>query len=150
MGEHTAKILEDHFNSSIENFMQATEGQLIEIDEIGDIVAQSIVSFWENKKNINSIKRCLDRGVKISKPEKNKSDHLKDTIFVFTGTLNLMNRNDAKKKVELSGGTSKNSLTKNTSFLVTGNNTGSKVEKAKNMGIPILSEDEFMNLINNG
>ena len=150
VGEHTAKILEDHFNSNIENFMQATEGQLIEIDEIGDIVAQSIVSFWENKKNINSIKRCLDRGVKISKPEKNKSDHLKDTIFVFTGTLNLMNRNDAKKKVELSGGTSKNSLTKNTSFLVTGNNTGSKVEKAKNMGIPILSEDEFINLINNG
>ena len=85
-----------------------------------------------------------------SEPEKNKSDHLKDTIFVFTGTLNLLNRNDAKKKVELSGGTSKNSLTKNTSFLVTGNKTGSKVEKAKNMGIPILNEDEFIKLINNG
>ena len=150
VGEHTAKTLEKHFNSNIENFMQANENQLIEIDDIGEIVAQSIVSFWGNKENVNSIKRCLDRGVKISEPEKNKSDHLKDTIFVFTGTLNLMNRNDAKKKVELSGGTSKNSLTKNTSFLVTGNNTGSKVEKAKNMGIPILSEDEFINLINNG
>ena len=150
VGEHTAKTLEKHFNSNIENFMQATEDQLIEIDEIGEIVAQSIVSFWENKENVNSIKRCLDRGVKISKPEKNKSDHLKNTIFVFTGTLNLMNRNDAKKKVELSGGTSKNSLTKNTSFLVTGNKTGSKVEKARNMGIPILNEDEFIKLINNG
>jgi len=148
VGEHTAKTLEKHFNSNIENFMQATEDQLIEIDEIGDIVAQSIVSFWENKENVDSIKRCLDRGVKISKPEKNKSDHLKNTIFVFTGTLNLMNRNDAKKKVELSGGTSKNSLTKNTSFLVTGNKTGSKVEKARNMGIPILNEDEFIKLIN--
>ena len=112
--------------------------------------APSIVSFWENKENVNSIKRCLNRGVKISKPEKNKSDHLKDTIFVFTGTLNLLNRNDAKKKVELSGGTSKNSLTKNTSFLVTGNKTGSKVDKAKNMGIPILNEDEFIKLVNNG
>ena len=150
VGEHTAKTLENHFNSNIENFIQATENQLIEIDEIGDIVAQSIVSFWENKENVNSIKRCLDRGVKISEPEKNKSDHLKDTIFVFTGTLNLLNRNDAKKKVELSGGTSKNSLTKNTSFLVTGNKTGSKVEKAKNMGIPILNEDEFIKLVNNG
>ena len=150
VGEHTAKTLEKHFNSNIENFMQANENQLIEIDEIGEIVAQSIVSFWENKENVNSIKRCLDRGVKISKPEKNKSDHLKDTIFVFTGTLNLLNRNDAKKKVELSGGTSKNSLTKNTSFLVTGNKTGSKVEKAKNMGIPILNEDEFIKLVNNG
>jgi len=148
VGEHTAKTLEEHFNSNIENFMQATEDQLIEIDEIGDIVAQSIVSFWRNKGNVDSIKRCLDRGVKISKPEKNKSDHLKNTIFVFTGTLNLMNRNDAKKKVELSGGTSKNSLTKNTSFLVTGNKTGSKVEKARNMGIPILNEDEFIKLIN--
>ena len=150
VGEHTAKTLEKHFNSNIENFMQATENQLIEIDEIGEIVAQSIVSFWENKENVNSIKRCLNRGLKISEPEKNKSDHLKDTIFVFTGTLNLLNRNDAKKKVELSGGTSKNSLTKNTSFLVTGNKTGSKVEKAKNMGIPILNEDEFIKLINNG
>ena len=150
VGEHTAKTLEKHFNSNIENFMQATEDQLIEIDEIGDIVAQSIISFWRNKENVNSIKRCLDRGVKISEPEKNKSDHLKGTIFVFTGTLNLMNRNDAKKKVELSGGTSKNSLTKDTSFLVTGNKTGSKVEKAKNMGIPILNEDEFIKLINNG
>jgi len=148
VGEHTAKTLEKHFDSNIENFMQATEDQLIEIDEIGDIVAQSIVSFWRNKGNVDSIKRCLDRGVKISKPEKNKSDHLKNTIFVFTGTLNLMNRNDAKKKVELSGGTSKNSLTKNTSFLVTGNKTGSKVEKARNMGIPILNEDEFIKLIN--
>jgi len=149
VGEHTAKTLEKHFNSNIENFMQATKNQLIEIDEIGEIVAQSIVSFWENKENINSIKRCLNRGVKISEPEKNKSDHLKDTIFVFTGTLNLLNRNDAKKKVELSGGTSKNSLTKNTSFLVTGNKTGSKVDKAKNMGIPILNEDEFIKLVNN-
>ena len=150
VGEHTAKTLEKHFNSNIENFMQANENQLIEIDEIGEIVAQSIVSFWENKENVNSIKRCLNRGVKISEPEKNKSDHLKDTIFVFTGTLNLLNRNDAKKKVELSGGTSKNSLTKNTSFLVTGNKTGSKVDKAKNMGIPILNEDEFIKLVNNG
>ena len=150
VGEHTAKTLEKHFNSNIENFMQANENQLIEIDEIGEIVAQSIVSFWGNKENVNSIKRCLDRGVKISEPEKNKSDHLKDTIFVFTGTLNLLNRNDAKKKVELSGGTSKNSLTKNTSFLVTGNKTGSKVDKAKNMGIPILNEDEFVKLVNNG
>ena len=150
VGEHTAKTLEKHFNSNIENFMQANENQLIEIDEIGEIVAQSIVSFWENKENINSIKRCLNRGVKISEPEKNKSDHLKDTIFVFTGTLNLMNRNDAKKKVELSGGTSKNSLTKNTSFLVTGDKTGSKVEKAKNLGISIINEDEFIKLVNNG
>ena len=150
VGEHTAKTLEKHFNSNIENFMQANENQLIEIDEIGEIVAQSIVSFWENKENVNSIKRCLNRGVKISEPEKNKSDHLKDTIFVFTGTLNLLNRNDAKKKVELSGGTSKNSLTKNTSFLVTGNKTGSKVDKAKNMGIHILNEDEFIKLVNNG
>ena len=150
VGEHTAKTLEKHFNSNIENFMQATENQLIEIDEIGEIVAQSIVSFWENKENVNSIKRCLDRGVKISKPKQNNSDHLKDTIFVFTGTLSSMNRNDAKKKVELSGGTSKNSLTKNTSFLVTGNKTGSKVEKAKSMGIPILNEDEFIKLVNNG
>ena len=72
-----------------------------------------------------------------------------DSDFANAGTIYSIGL-DAKKKVELSGGISKNSLTKNTSFLVTGNKTGSKVEKAKNMGIPILNEDEFIKLVNNG
>ena len=149
VGEHTAKTLEKYYNSNLENFMNATENQLIEIEEIGEIVAQSIIIFWEDESNISAVNNCIKNGVQLLKPKSNSSEHLNNTIFAFTGTLELMNRNDAKKKVENAGGLTKNSLTKKTTHLVAGQKTGSKVEKAKKMGIIILSENEFIELLNN-
>ena len=149
VGEHTAKTLEKYYNSNLENFMNATENQLIEIEEIGEIVAQSIIIFWEDESNICAVNNCIQNGVQLLKPKINTSEHLNNTIFAFTGTLELMNRNDAKKKVENAGGLTKNSLTKKTTHLVAGQKTGSKVEKAKKMGIIILSENEFVELLNN-
>ena len=129
--------------------MNATENQLIEIEEIGEIVAQSIIIFWEDESNVFAVNNCIQNGVQLLKPKINTSEHLNNTIFAFTGTLELMNRNDAKKKVENAGGLTKNSLTKKTTHLVAGQKTGSKVEKAKKMGIIILSENEFIELLNN-
>ena len=149
VGEHTAKTLEKYYNSNLENFMNATEDQLIEIEEIGEIVAQSIIIFWEDESNVSAVNNCIQNGVQLLKPKINTSEHLNNTIFAFTGTLELMNRNDAKKKVENAGGLTKNSLTKKTTHLVAGQKTGSKVEKAKKMGIIILSENEFVELLNN-
>ena len=149
VGEHTAKTLEKYYNSNLENFMNATENQLIEIEEIGEIVAQSIIIFWEDESNVSAVNNCIQNGVQLLKPKINTSEHLNNTIFAFTGTLELMNRNDAKKKVENAGGLTKNSLTKKTTHLVAGQKTGSKVEKAKKMGIIILSENEFIELLNN-
>ena len=118
-------------------------------EEIGEIVAQSIIIFWEDESNICAVNNCIQSGVQLLKPKINTSEHLNNTIFAFTGTLELMNRNDAKKKVENAGGLTKNSLTKKTTHLVAGQKTGSKVEKAKKMGIIILSENEFIELLNN-
>ena len=149
VGEHTAKTLEKYYDSNLEDFMNATEDQLIEIDDIGDIVAQSITIFWKDESNVSMVNNCIKSGVQLTKPNVNTSDHLSETIFAFTGTLELMNRNDAKKKVERAGGLAKNSLTKKTTHLVIGAKPGSKVEKAKNMGVLILTENEFVDLLNN-
>ena len=98
VGEHTAKILEKKYAGDLNNFIESTEEELINLDEIGEIVAKSIVSFWKNDENKSSVKNCLSSGVQIIKPKKSLSNHLSETIFAFTGTLELMNRNDAKKK----------------------------------------------------
>jgi DNA ligase (NAD+) len=92
----------------------------------------------------------LSSGVQLFKPKNSLSNHLNETIFVFTGTLELMNRNDAKKNVEDAGGATKSALTKNTTHLVAGKNAGSKIEKAKSMAITILSEEKFIELLKNG
>ena len=149
VGEHTAKILEKKYEGDLNNFIESTEEQLINLDEIGEIVAKSIVSFWKNDENKSSVKNCLSSGVQIIKPKKSLSNHLSETIFAFTGKLELMNRNDAKKSVENAGGDTKSALTKNTTHLVAGKNAGSKVKKAKNMSITILSEEKFIELLNN-
>ena len=76
------------------------------------------------------------------------SEFLIGKIFVFTGSLELMNRNDAKRMVEVAGGITKNTLTKKTTHLIAGNNAGSKLDKAKQLDISILSEEGFLELIN--
>ena len=150
VGEYTSKILEKRYEGNLIKFIESTEEQLINIDEIGETVAKSIVSFWKKDENRTSVKNCLSSGVQLFKPKNSLSNHLNETIFVFTGTLELMNRNDAKKNVEDAGGATKSALTKNTTHLVAGKNAGSKIEKAKNMAITILSEEKFIELLKNG
>ena len=150
VGEHTAKILEKKYESNLNDFMECTEEQLINIDEIGEIVAKSIVSFWRKEGNRVSVNNCLSNGVHLIKPKSRLLNHLNKTIFVFTGSLQLMNRNDAKRNVEDAGGEAKNALTKNTTHLVAGKNAGSKIEKAKAMNVTILSEEKFLELLKNG
>lgn len=149
VGEHTSKILERKFNSNLESFIKTTEEELLEINEIGEIVAKSIVDFWKDKNNIFTIKNCLKKGVTINQESTVLSNFLSGKIIVFTGSLELMNRNDAKKIVEANGGTTRNTLTKKTTYLVTGNNAGSKLNRAKELGIITLSEKKFLELIDN-
>ena len=142
--EHACKQGAAHQRTS----MNANENQLIEIEEIGEIVAQSIIIFWEDESNVSAVNNCIQNGVQLLKPKINTSEHLNNTIFAFTGTLELMNRNDAKKKVENAGGLTKNSLTKKTTHLVAGDKAGSKLKKAKTLDVSILSEEQFLKLIN--
>ena len=149
VGEHTSKLLERKFKGDIDRFKNATETELLEIDEIGEIVARSIVSFWKNEKNSIIVQNCLNRGVIINRMMQSLSNQFSDNVFVFTGVLSMMSRKDAKTLVEGSGGQTKNSITKKTTYLVAGENSGSKLDKAKELGISILSEKDFIDLIGN-
>ena len=149
VGEHTAKILEKKYNSNLDEFIKTTKDELLDINEIGEIVAKSIVDFWGNKNNIKIVNNCLEKGLFIKKKDEVSSEFLIGKIFVFTGSLELMNRNDAKRMVEVAGGITKNTLTKKTTHLIAGNNAGSKLDKAKQLDISILSEEGFLELIKN-
>ena len=149
VGEHTAKLLEKKYNSDLNTFINAKESELLEINEIGKIVAKSIVEFWNDKNNLTIVNNCIERGVVIEKIKESSSNSLDGEIFVFTGSLNLINRNNAKTMVDNAGGQTKNSITKTTTYLVAGENSGSKLEKAKQLGISTLSEKEFLELIGN-
>ena len=149
VGEHTSKLLEKKFKGDMERFKNATEIGLLEVDEIGEIVARSIVSFWKDEKNSTMVQNCLNRGVIINRPIDSLSNQFSDKVFVFTGALSMMSRKDAKALVEGSGGQTKNSITKKTTYLVAGENSGSKLDKAKELGISILSEKDFIDLIGN-
>jgi len=149
VGEHTAKILEKKYNGDLNAFIKTTEDELLEINEIGEIVAKSIVDFWSNKNNINLVNNCIKKGLFIKQKNKVLSNFFTGKIFVFTGSLELMNRNDAKKMVEVAGGITKNTLTKKTTHLVAGKNAGLKLKKAKQLNISILSEESFLELVKN-
>ncbi len=149
VGEHTSKLLEKKFKGDMERFKNATEIGLLEVDEIGEIVARSIVSFWNDEKNSIMVQNCLNRGIIINRPIDSLSNQFSDKVFVFTGALSMMSRKDAKALVEGSGGQTKNSITKKTTYLVAGENSGSKFDKAKELGISILSEKDFIDLIGN-
>ena len=146
VGEHTAKILENKYNSNLENFIKTTESKLLEINEIGQIVSKSIIDFWDDHNNVFMVNNCLSNGVIIETQKKSSSELLAGKIFVFSGSLNLLNRTKAKKIVEDTGGQTTNSVTKKTTHIVVGENAGSKLEKAKELGISILSEEEFITL----
>ncbi|MCD6412233.1 NAD-dependent DNA ligase LigA [bacterium] len=145
VGEETANLLATRFGS-IENLKKASLEELKEIPDIGEIVAESIYSWFHDKKNLQFIQKLLDAGVKILPPKKIKTK-LKGKTFVFTGALKSMTRDEASEKVRLLGGHVSSSVSRNTDYVVVGENPGSKYERAKKLGIKILTEEEFLKMI---
>tara|TARA_B100000686_G_scaffold111511_1_gene118876 strand:+ start:6477 stop:8468 length:1992 start_codon:yes stop_codon:yes gene_type:complete len=148
VGENTARILENHFNTDINLFQNASEDELENIDEIGPIVAKSITQFWESNANKTMVYNCLKNGLKFKKNRVNINNRFSNKIFVFTGTLEKMSRQRARILVEKFGGKITNSVSKNTTYVVAGPGAGSKLNKAKQIGIEVISEREFLTLIN--
>ena len=149
VGLHTSKILEKFYHGNLDKLMVASYDELIQIHEIGDIVAKSIIHFFQIETNISIIEECLNKGVNFKKIDLVKESKLKDKIFVFTGALEKLNRIEAQSLIEKLGARSSTSISKNTNFLVAGSNAGSKLEKAKQLDVQILSEDEFILFIKN-
>jgi DNA ligase (NAD+) len=145
VGEETANILAQKFGS-IENLKKATLEQLQSIPDIGEIVAESIYRWFKDKNNLKLVDELIKAGVKIIAPKK-VEEKLKGKTFVFTGALKTLTRDEASEKVRLLGGKVSSSVSRNTDFVVAGENPGSKYEKAKHLGVKIISEEEFLKMI---
>lgn len=150
VGETVAKKLAKHFKS-IDNLMMATFEELINVDEIGDRIAQSIIDFSNNLSNIQLINRLKLVGLQLSvsqKEQENQSNKLENKIFVVSGVFHQFSREELKKAIEDHGGKVSSSISKKTDFIIAGENMGpSKLEKAQELSIKIISEEQFIALI---
>jgi len=148
VGEFTAKLLADKFGS-LEKLMKATYDQLLQIEGIGPEIARSIVEFFKEKRNIEVINKMFKAGLKLKevrKEEVQKSPFAGKTV-VFTGALSSMTRDRAKSYVEMLGGRVSNSVSRKTDLVVVGENPGSKYQKAMRLGIKMVNEDEFLEML---
>jgi DNA ligase (NAD+) len=146
VGEHISKILAVQFGS-LDNLMAANVEEMTAIKEIGPEIAQSIVQFFHEPKNKTVMAKFSKAGVEPQKKAAVANALLQGKSFVFTGTLANMPRNTAKEIVESMGGTIHSSTTAKTTYVVAGNDPGSKLDKARFLGITVLSENEFLKLI---
>ncbi|MDP5092338.1 MAG: NAD-dependent DNA ligase LigA [Polaribacter sp.] len=150
VGETVAKKLAKHFKS-IDNLMTASFDELINVDEIGDRIAQSIIDFSADLGNIHLMNRLKQYGLQLEVSEKqqgNQSNKLEGQIFVVSGVFYQMSRDELKNAIENNGGKVSSSISKKTNFIIAGDNMGpSKLEKAQELGIEIISEEQFIDLI---
>ena len=150
VGETVAKKLAKH-SKSIDALAEATEEQLIAVDEIGGRIAQSVVGFFSQEKNKELINRLKEYGVQLELSADvldNQTDKLAGSTFVISGVFTKVSRNELKKLIEDNGGKASSSISSKTNYLVAGDNMGpSKREKAEKLGVPIISEDEFLAMV---
>jgi len=150
VGETTAKLLAKKF-ISMDALINATEEDLLNVEGIGDVIAKSVVSFFKDNDNLNIIKKLKDNGVQMSIDLKNisTSDKLNGKSVVISGVFKHHSRDEYKNMIENNGGKNVSSISAKTSFILAGDNMGpSKLDKANSLGIPIIYEDEFLNMIN--
>lgn len=147
VGEHAAWVLAGHFGS-IDKLKAASQEALTGIGEIGTVMAESIYNYFHNKENLGILKKLEDAGLKMSgAPAKVKSGKLEGKNIVITGTLKSFTRPEAEELIRRLGGNASSSVRVNTDFVVVGEEPGSKLDKAKALGIKRLTEDEFKAMV---
>ncbi|AWX16331.1 DNA ligase (NAD(+)) LigA [Mergibacter septicus] len=149
VGEATAQNLANHFKT-LEAIQQADIEQLQQVPDIGEVVANRVHHFWQEEHNRQVVEKLLEVGIHWDPPtltEQNISDNpLKNKTVVLTGTLTQMGRDQAKTLLQQLGGKVTGSVSKKTDYLIAGENAGSKLTKAEELGIKILSEDQFLTI----
>ncbi|MDP3645690.1 MAG: NAD-dependent DNA ligase LigA [bacterium] len=146
VGEETARDIAEHFKT-IDKVRRATKEKLLAINGVGEVVADSIVKWFADKENSKMLDRLLSH-IKLTKPEKKSgAQPLKGKSFVFTGGLASLSREDAAERVRALGGGISSSVSKKTSYVVSGEESGSKLDKARELGVSVLTEAEFVRML---
>ena len=150
VGAKTAKILASNFKT-MENLEQATIEDLVKIPDIGEIIAKSVVTYFATEENIDELERLKKQGINMTYLGKaqQENSNFKDKSFVLTGSLEKYSRDEAKEIIESFGGKTVDSVSKKTSVVIVGENPGSKYDKAKQLGIEIWTENDFLEKIDN-
>ncbi len=146
VGASVAKDLVKYFHS-IDDLMKTTPEVLQRVPEIGETISQSIVEFFKNERNLKLIEELKSFGLNFQSRKEKLSGKFIGMTFVITGTLKSMTRNEAKALIEKHGGKTTESVSSKTTYVIVGEDPGSKFEKAKKLKIPILNEEEFLKLI---
>lgn len=148
VGKETAQILASHFKT-LEGLSNSQIEELAQVEGVGEKIAQSIYEFFHSENSIKFLNQLKENGVEPSSEIfEAKSDVFAGKTFVLTGILQSMTRDEASEKIKLLGGKTASSVSKNTSYVVAGESAGSKLTKAQNLGVIILSENEFLSMIN--
>lgn len=147
VGEETAQELAQYFGS-LKALQKASAEELQEVEDIGDVTAEQIVSWFNTPSNTELVRRLLVTGVEIVNPTKRSlRGTLQGKTFVLTGSLDSLTREEAKKRIKSKGGKTAESVSLHTDYVVSGKEPGLKLEKARELGVPVLSEKAFLRLI---
>ncbi len=144
VGEETAVDLANYFKD-MDKLKQANEDKLLALNDIGPVVARSIIDFFQESRNQDILQRLL-KNVKIDNPKQARSE-LKGKTFVLTGTLEHLTRTQAKEMIRNKGGDISSTVSRTTNFVVIGDNPGSKLGKAQELGVKVITEQEFLKII---
>jgi len=146
IGQKAAKLLSDRFGN-IESIISASVEEISSIDGFGEIMAQSVVEFFSHKESIDLIERLKTYGVNTVSKKEVKGNIFEGKTFVLTGTLPTLSRKEASDIIEQFGGKTSSSVSKKTDYVLAGEDAGSKLKKANDLGVTVISEEEFRNMI---
>ena len=146
VGQTTARILASEFGTLDEIAKQSVES-LSAQKNVGAAVAQSVHDFFHSDYGVNLLKKLKEQGLNLGEPQTESTGTFTGKVFVITGTLPTLSRDEAEQLIRDNGGKSTGSVSKNTSFVLAGEAAGSKLTKAMNLGIPVISEPEFLVMI---
>jgi len=146
IGSQSAQILAEYFGS-LEALMSTEQQELADIDQIGPIMAESVCEYFTDEKHLEIVRQMLAAGVSPEQPKIRRSDKLAGKTIVVTGTLENLSRQQAQQAIRQAGAKSSGSVSKKTDFVLAGKNAGSKLEKATKLGVEVITEEQFMEMI---
>jgi DNA ligase (NAD+) len=146
IGGQSAQILAEHF-SSLDKLMKATQQELSDIDQIGPIMAESVYEYFNDSKNKLVIEQLIKEGLELSQQQAKRSNKLAGKTIVVTGSLESFTRQQIQQAIRQAGAKSSSSVSKKTDFVLAGENPGSKLEKARALGVKVIDEKQFLELL---